>query len=479
MDQGITTGFLPKTKLEELATVPVEGISGARTVEVTPELLGRVVIPFETFGGLEAASEPVAFDRVVAACDELASRLANPESEIRQTLMRWLPVANGLSETMIAEGLDRVARQFRADDVRGMVRSELGSPEALESFQPVAGRAGVVRRARPPRLLLEWLPGNVFAAPATALLRAVALRGPALLKCPKNDPFTAPLLAAELESIDTEVVRAVAALHWNSAVRELEETALALAEVAVVHGDATTIAALRSRMPPGCRLVIYGPRHSVGYVAVEALDAAAASEGGLAALAAAYADDVLLYKQRGCLSVQEIYVEEGSATGVDVFCQALANALEEAAARLDLGEDDPQRIFAIDRTRRTHKMVEGSQLFTPADGGVAWTVSHLPPARGEDPPRIAWPGEGFVTVRWAPKGVARPALLTLAGDRDILQQVVLAAESPRREELADELATIGVPRICAPGQAQSPPAGWSQDGRPALGDLVAWTEWEH
>ncbi|MHC5020990.1 MAG: acyl-CoA reductase [Planctomycetota bacterium] len=477
MDQGITTGFLPRTKLSGVESEPLEGVDGVRVPTVTPELLGRIVIPFETFGGLEAASEPVAFERVVDACNELSARLSQ-DTELRRKLLRWLPVTTGFSAALVEEGLDRVARQFTAAQVRGMVEAELGGPAILEEFQETPGRPGVLRRARPPRLLLEWLPGNVFAAPATALLRAVALRGPALLKCAKQDPFTAPLLAAELESIDAEVVRAVAALYWKGADRDLEETALALAEVAVVHGDATTIGAMRSRMPPGCRVVVYGPRHSVGYVAVEALDTAAAAPGGLETLAGAFADDVLLYKQRGCLSVQEIYVEEGSDTGAEAFCRALADALDRAANRLDLHDEDPQRIFAVDRARRTHTMVEGSQLFTPEDGSATWTVSHLPPARGEDPPRIAWPGEGFVSVRWAPKGVARPALLTLAGDRDILQQVVLAAESPRREALAEELAAIGVPRICRPGRAQSPGAGWHQDGRPALGDLVSWTELE-
>ena len=69
-------------------------------------------------------------------------------------------------------------------------------------------------------------------------------------------------------------------------------------------------------------------------------------------------------------------------------------------------------------------------------------------------------------------------LTGLAGDRDILQQVVLAAEPPRDEELAGELAAIGVPRVCRPGTAQSPAAGWPQDGRPPLSDLVSWTEWD-
>ena len=45
-------------------------------------------------------------------------------------------------------------------------------------------------------------------------------------------------------------------------------------------------------------------------------------------------------------------------------------------------------------------------------------------------------------------------------------------------ELALQLARWGVTRVCPLGQMQNPPLTWRHDGRPALGDLVTWTDWE-
>ena len=56
--------------------------------------------------------------------------------------------------------------------------------------------------------------------------------------------------------------------------------------------------------------------------------------------------------------------------------------------------------------------------------------------------------------------------------------VGLAAEPARADELARQLAEWGVPRVCPLGRMQDPPLTWRHDGRPALGDLVTWTDFE-
>jgi hypothetical protein len=56
--------------------------------------------------------------------------------------------------------------------------------------------------------------------------------------------------------------------------------------------------------------------------------------------------------------------------------------------------------------------------------------------------------------------------------------VGVAADLPRQTELALALANWSVPRVCPIGQMQNPPLTWRHDGRPALGDLVAWTDFE-
>jgi hypothetical protein len=62
--------------------------------------------------------------------------------------------------------------------------------------------------------------------------------------------------------------------------------------------------------------------------------------------------------------------------------------------------------------------------------------------------------------------------------RGQVSTVGLAAGGDRAQQFAAQLARWGVTRICRLGEMQNPPLTWRHDGRPALGDLVTWTDWE-
>jgi hypothetical protein len=62
--------------------------------------------------------------------------------------------------------------------------------------------------------------------------------------------------------------------------------------------------------------------------------------------------------------------------------------------------------------------------------------------------------------------------------RGKVSTVGMAASGDKAQELAIRLARWGVTRICRLGEMQNPPLTWRHDGRPALGDLVTWTDWE-
>jgi hypothetical protein len=62
--------------------------------------------------------------------------------------------------------------------------------------------------------------------------------------------------------------------------------------------------------------------------------------------------------------------------------------------------------------------------------------------------------------------------------RDKISTVGLASSGARAAELAQQFARWGARRICPLGEMQRPPLGWRHDGRPALGDLLTWSEWE-
>jgi hypothetical protein len=63
--------------------------------------------------------------------------------------------------------------------------------------------------------------------------------------------------------------------------------------------------------------------------------------------------------------------------------------------------------------------------------------------------------------------------------RGQVSTVGLAAPEEQARDLALGLARWGVTRICPLGQMQNPPLTWRHDGRPALGDLVTWTDLEN
>jgi hypothetical protein len=78
------------------------------------------------------------------------------------------------------------------------------------------------------------------------------------------------------------------------------------------------------------------------------------------------------------------------------------------------------------------------------------------------------------------KGVTSMTVALEAADpvRGHVSTVGVAAPEVRMQELALALARWGATRVCPLGQMQNPPLTWRHDGRPALGDLVTWTDVE-
>ena len=59
-----------------------------------------------------------------------------------------------------------------------------------------------------------------------------------------------------------------------------------------------------------------------------------------------------------------------------------------------------------------------------------------------------------------------------------ISTVALSAADDESDDLAKQIANWGASRICPIGQMQDPPLHWRHDGRPALAELISWSEWE-
>jgi len=56
--------------------------------------------------------------------------------------------------------------------------------------------------------------------------------------------------------------------------------------------------------------------------------------------------------------------------------------------------------------------------------------------------------------------------------------VGLGATPERARVLAAEFGRWGATRVCPVGRMQNPPLTWRHDGRPPLGEMLVWTDFE-
>jgi len=183
---------------------------------------------------------------------------------------------------------------------------------------------------------------------------------------------------------------------------------------------------------------------------------------------------VAAWNQMGCLSPHVIYVQNSGVLPPEKFAELLADALADREASEPRGELPAAAAAAIASRRSLYEVRAAHSPDTRhwcSRGSTAWTVVY------EADPRFQLSClNRFVYVK-SVKDLAE-ALQSVDNFRGKISTVGLAAPEHKTQELALELARWGVARVCPLGQMQNPPLTWRHDGRPALGDLVNWTDWE-
>ncbi|RME95892.1 MAG: hypothetical protein D6766_02040, partial [Verrucomicrobia bacterium] len=272
-----------------------------------------------------------------------------------------------------------------------------------------------------------------------------------------------------LREVAPRLASTIEIAEWPGGTEPLEAALWAQADCVTATGSDATIESLRRRIPPRVRLVTYGHRVSVGYVTREML-----GKRMLPEVVRAAARDVADWDQLGCLSPHAFYVETGGRFAPDHFAEQLAEALAEIETAEPRGPLPPERAAEI-ATRRSVYEIRAANLddtlIWSSPGSTAWTVVY------EANPDFRLPcGHRFVHVK--PVGSVEDALKGLESVRGQVSTVGLSAPGPREMELVTTFARWGVTRVCPLGHMQAPPLAWRHDGRPSLGDLLTWCDWE-
>lgn len=408
---------------------------------------------------------------IVDTLCEVAHNWLQPDDPFRAIALEQGPAATGFSRPTLERGLDALFKRINTTEVHALVLQELGHVERLDRFVVTEAelKTGRTAIATGPEMLVHFTAGNLPSPSILSLALGLLARSAQFVKCARGNDLLPRLFAHSLYAIEPKLASCLELATWEGGHRGLETALFDQADCVTAQGTDATLADIQSRLPQRVRFLGYGHRVSFGYVTREVLSRFHARE-----LAAEAARDVAAWDQLGCLSPHLFYVESGGSVTPELFGQLLAEQLEKLQAVEPRAPLDPEVAAAVASRQSLYGVRAANcpetRIWHSPDA-TAWTVVF------EEDPRFQTSClHRFIYV----KGVSDPgeALQGAAAVQGAISTVALAAMGTRAQELALELARWGVTRLCPVGRMQDPPLPWRHDGRPSLGDLVTWTDWE-
>jgi long-chain-fatty-acyl-CoA reductase len=408
-----------------------------------PSLERKTVDTILADSGAELARLPL--QEILSFLNRVGQNWKSEEYTRRRLYVRSLQETLGYSAKAAEAEADWIGILLSSHSrIYDLVENELGSRFVLDRWVP---REEAEVRAFPLGLTLHVLPGNVPLSNVISMLRALVTKNRCLAKWATGDPFTPLAFALSLLDVDPRhpVSRAVSVLHWEHEDPLGAELAEA-ADGVCVWGGADAVRAARDATAEEASFTAFGPKCSVALVG---------SGADLRRAALGVAHDACVYEQRGCFSVQSVFVE----APLEPFLEELRKAMSEYEELLP-----PARESFDEAGRVSLALLEATYLGAEVVGapGERWAVV----VGGDPAAAIEHPQARTVYVH----PVARLADAVPHLGPEV--QTVAAAPWEALAELRDEIARRGVSRLVEAGLANVFRVGGSHDGIYPLTRLV-------
>jgi hypothetical protein len=395
----------------------------------------------------------------------------DPDYPLRKFALQHGPEATGFPTRTLRKGLELFFSQLTTENFEALLDQEFGDARKLDGMAPIPAER-LTRRSSmvtAPEFLFHITAGNLPIAAFSTILLGLLVRSAQIIKCSTGTAFLPRLFAHSIYEVEPKLGACLEIAEWRGGNVALEETCIQSADCVTATGSDEAIASVRRRIPERKRFLGYGNRVSFAFIS-----AAALSQRSEARLVSAVGVDVTDWNQLGCLSPHVVYVESGGGLSPEQFAESLAAEL----ARLEVVEPRgavPAEVSAVIASRRNFYELRASASDETrqwcSKDSTAWTVVY------EADPRFQLSClHRFIYV----KGVKdlREALRQSDAIRERVSTVGIAVAEEQKPLVAAELARWGASRVCPIGAMQSPSLTWRHDGRPSLGDLVTWTDWE-
>lgn len=410
-------------------------------------------------------------DSLINIIAGLAQDWLDPEFPFRRIVRERGPAETGFSEQTLMAGLDRFFTQLTRANLEALIAQDLGSVRRLDEIvsdhvEQRQDRASIAHGHD----LIVHIAGGVLPNPSfTSIILGLLARSAQFIKCPHGAAFLPRMFAHSLYALQPKLGACLEVADWKGGNDQLETALFAEAGCVTATGTDATLSAIHGRVPARARFLGYGHKISFAFVTRESLVSIRSKE-----VVGRVAEDILAWNQLGCLSPHVVYIESGGATPPLVFAELLAAELDNRERDQPRGSIHAVHSAAIATRRMFHQVraaaEDTSRVWSSADS-TAWTVVYE-----EEPDFQQSCLNRFIYVK--PVADLDHLMHAIAPLQGSISTVGVGATAQRLQEIAPRLARWGVSRVCPVGQMQNPPLSWRHDGRPALADLITWTDVE-
>ena len=411
-------------------------------------------------------------EHIIRVLAEVVAGWLEPGNPFRELALEHGPAQLGFSRATLERGLDGFFRQLTSENFRALLEQEFGDARRLDDLvaseaERAGDRAAIVTG---PEFLVHIAAGNIPNPTLMSMVLGMLTRSAQFVKCASGTTLLPRLFAHSIHEFEPKLAACLEVAEWRGGDAALEVALFAAADCVTATGSDETLLAIRNRLPARARFLGYGHRVSFGYVASDVLTPLHAKK-----IIARAADDVVAWDQLGCLSPHVLYVQSGGAVSPVQFAEQLAAELARREEREPRGRLTTELAAHIASRRSIYEMraahsSDTTQLWQSPES-TAWTVVCEAEARFQISSLYR-----FIYVK--PVRDLGEVIESADAVRGQVSTVGVAVPEHRMGEVATQLARWGVTRVCPLGQMQNPPLGWRHDGRPALADLVTWTDFE-
>ncbi len=406
---------------------------------------------------------------------QIAQDWLKPEFPLRRRALEQVPPTLGFSRRTLELGLETFFRRWTPEAFESLIEQDLGHAQRLDQLsatQPEqqTNRSSIVTA---PTFLVHITAGNLPCPALMSIALGMLTRSAQFVKTASGTALLPRLFAHSLYSVEPKLAACLEVAEWKGGNVALEDALFAEADCVTATGSDESLQQVCRRLPARTQFLGYGHRLSFAYITAEAF-----SGGNLGKLVAGATTDITAWNQLGCLSPHVIYVQEGGLVTAEKFAELLAEELARREETEPRGELPVAAAAAIAARRSLYEIRAACSPDAGAEtrlwcsqGTTAWTVVYE-----SDPQFQLSCLNRFIYVK--PAKDLSAALQHAESVRGKVSTVGIAAPDHELRHMVLELARWGATRVCPLCQMQNPPLTWRHDGRPALADLVSWTDWE-